>query len=128
MSEGLEQRKADLGDEVFDRLMRFVLLETIDHNWKEHLYAMDHLKHGIGLESYGQKDPRLRFKEEGFRMFVQTLARIQRDILRMFFRIQVELRDPNESVADQQMQGGGFCAESSCSASSSSTGRTSSAT
>ena len=108
VNEGLLKRKEEFGDEVFGRILRFVLLETIDHNWKEHLYAMDHLKHGIGLESYGQKDPRLRFKEEGFRLFVQTLARIQRDILRMFFRIQIELKDPEQAAAAQQMQAGGF--------------------
>ena len=102
-----DSRLQELGEDVGNRLLRFVLLETIDHNWKEHLYAMDHLKHGIGLESYGQKDPRLRFKEEGFRAFVAMIARIQRDTLGMFFRIQVELKDESD-VRDREMQAAGF--------------------
>ncbi len=90
VTEATKKRRQELGDEVIEQIFRFVLLETIDHNWKDHLYAMDHLKHGIGLESYGQKDPRLRFKEEGFRLFIGAVSRIRRDALRMFFRIQVE--------------------------------------
>ena len=65
----MQARQGEMG-EIFEHVLRFVLLDVIDRRWKDHLYAMDHLRHAIGLESYAQKDPRLRFKEEGYRLFI----------------------------------------------------------
>jgi preprotein translocase subunit SecA len=83
------QRRTDMG-EVFETVLRIVLLDVIDRRWKDHLYAMDHLRHAIGLESYAQKDPRLRFKEEGYRLFMMMNELIQSDVAKIFFRLQVQ--------------------------------------
>ena len=62
------EHKQALGD-FGEQALRFVLLETIDRRWTDHIDFMDQLRRGISLQSYGQKDPKLRFKEEGFRHF-----------------------------------------------------------
>jgi len=73
-------------------LMRYiekrVLLDMIDAQWKDHLFSMDRLKEGIGLRGYGQKDPLVEYKNEGFEMFVAMIDRIKTDTLSRLFRIQ----------------------------------------
>jgi preprotein translocase subunit SecA len=85
----IKARQTDMA-EVFEHVLRFVLLDVIDRRWKDHLYAMDHLRHAIGLESYAQKDPRLRFKEEGYRLFMMMNELIQGEVAKIFFRLQVQ--------------------------------------
>ena len=93
ITKALEARKAEMG-EVYDHVMRFVLLDVIDRRWKDHLYAMDHLRHAIGLEGYAQKDPRMRYKEEGYRLFNTMTELINHDVARLFFRLQVQAQPP----------------------------------
>ena len=94
----LEARKAEMG-EVYDHVMRFVLLDVIDRRWKDHLYAMDHLRHAIGLEGYAQKDPRMRYKEEGYRLFNTMTELINHEVARLFFRLQVQAQPPETEGA-----------------------------
>ena len=103
-------RKTDMG-EMFENVLRFVLLDTIDKRWKDHLYAMDHLRHAIGLEAYAQKDPRMRYKEEGFRLFQMMREIIRQDVLRIFFRLQLQVQPPADEDATntrQEFAAGGF--------------------
>ncbi len=93
----IKARQGDMG-EVFEHVLRFVLLDVIDRRWKDHLYAMDHLRHAIGLESYAQKDPRLRFKEEGYRLFMTMNELIQTDVAKIFFRLQVQKEAAREDA------------------------------
>ena len=65
---------------------RVILLSTLDELWKEHLYEMDHLKEGIGLRGYGQRDPLVEYKREGYIMFEQTIRQINRTTLKTLFR------------------------------------------
>ncbi len=67
---------------------RMILLQVIDSQWKDHLLEMDHLKEGIGLRGYGQKDPLIEYKKEGFGMFQSLLDRIEEDAVRYLFLIQ----------------------------------------
>ena len=67
---------------------RMILLQVIDSQWKDHLLEMDHLKEGIGLRGYGQKDPLIEYKKEGFEMFQSMLDRIEEDAVRYLFLIQ----------------------------------------
>jgi preprotein translocase subunit SecA len=64
---------------------RHILLQIIDHSWKDHLLAMDHLKDGIGLRAYGQKDPLVEYKRESFDMFGLMKERIENDAVRFLF-------------------------------------------
>jgi len=76
------------------------MLRVIDTHWKDHLLSMDNLKEGIGLRGYGQKDPLIEYKREGFDMFVAMMDRISSDVVSHLFRIQTVKQEP---VAVRQM-------------------------
>jgi len=61
------------------------MLQIVDTQWKDHLYSLDHLKEGIGLRGYGQRDPLVEYKKESFQMFEALLDRIDEEILRWIF-------------------------------------------
>src|SRR5213079_2097466 len=65
------------GDDDVRQLEKRVLLQAIDHHWKDHLLGMDHLKEGIGLRGYGQKDPLIEYKREGYDLFAGMMERIK---------------------------------------------------
>ncbi|MFO7816448.1 MAG: preprotein translocase subunit SecA [Thermodesulfobacteriota bacterium] len=107
----LESLKADSGD-YYHEIVRFFLLENLDRNWKEHLLNMDHLKEGIGLRGYGQKDPKQEYKREGFDLFQELLVRIKESTLRDLCRIRIkaapaEHEFKHEEQANLQYAGGG---------------------
>lgn len=85
----LEQLKQESGP-VYEDLLRYFLLEELDRGWKEHLRNMDHLRDGIGLRGYGQRDPKLEYKREGFKMFQDLLTRIREGAFRALTRVHVE--------------------------------------
>ncbi|MBN2200606.1 preprotein translocase subunit SecA [bacterium] len=89
------RRKREMvGPEMMAQLERFATLKTIDERWKEHLYEMDLLKEGIGLRAYGQKDPLIEYKQEGFRMFTDMLSQINREIVETVFKAQIRVEQP----------------------------------
>jgi len=88
------RKRQMLGDDLMAQLERFATLKTIDERWKEHLYEMDQLKEGIGLRAYGQKDPLLEYKQEGFRTFTEMLGRIDEEILEICFKAQIQTEAP----------------------------------
>ena len=67
---------------------RMIMLQIVDTQWKDHLYALDHLKEGIGLRGYGQRDPLVEYKKESFEMFQALMDRIDEEILRWIFLYQ----------------------------------------
>jgi len=77
-----------IGPEAFRELERYVMLQTVDGLWKDHLLSMDHLKEGIGLRGYAQQNPLLVYKKEGYEMFQEMIRRIQEQTLSILFRIQ----------------------------------------
>jgi preprotein translocase subunit SecA len=92
-----EEKEARFGAEPFRQLERFVMLQTVDARWKDHLLTMDHLKEGIGLRGYAQQNPLLIYKKEGFQAFQDMIERISEETLRILFR--VELAEPEQTVA-----------------------------
>ena len=74
-----------VGADLMRQYERHILLQIIDHAWKDHLLAMDHLKDGIGLRAYGQKDPLVEYKRESFDMFGLMKERIENDAVRFLF-------------------------------------------
>jgi preprotein translocase subunit SecA len=78
-------------------------LRAIDEKWREHLYEMDQLKEGINLRAYGQKDPLLEYKSEGFRMFEEMLGQIDEQIIETVFKTQVVEPPPVRRRMPQQM-------------------------
>jgi preprotein translocase subunit SecA len=86
--------KADeIGADQFQELERWVILQVIDKHWKDHLLAMDHLKEGIGLRGYGQKNPLNEYKREGFDLFMDMTERIKTDVVEFLFKAQVAPSD-----------------------------------
>ena len=80
---------------------RMIMLQIVDTQWKDHLYSLDHLKEGIGLRGYGQRDPLVEYKKESFAMFQALMDRIDEEILRWVFLYQpVPVRAPEAAAAD----------------------------
>ncbi len=79
----------------YQEILRYFLLDSLDRNWKEHLLNMDHLRDGIGLRGYGQKDPKQEYKREGFELFSELIYTIKENSMRDFshLRIEAEVKD-----------------------------------
>jgi preprotein translocase subunit SecA len=82
-------REAQVGTDMMRYLERMIFLQVVDGAWKDHLLAMDHLKEGIGLRGYGQKDPLIEYKREGFEMFEAMEARVAKDAIEYLMKVQV---------------------------------------
>jgi preprotein translocase subunit SecA len=85
----LSRLKQEAG-EYYLEILRFFLLESLDRVWKEHLLNMDHLKEGIGLRGYGQKDPKQEYKREGFELFQDMLYRIKENTLKALSHLRLQ--------------------------------------
>ena len=111
-------RKALLPDDVMLGFEKFVSLRTIDEKWKDHLYAMDQLREGINLRAYGQKNPLLEYKSEGFQMFQQMMADTTETTLQRLYRTEIRgmsdapqmpiSQDRNVKVHHDESTGMGF--------------------
>jgi len=83
------QKVEAIGPEVMASLEQMVMLQTIDTAWKDHLLSMDHLKEGIGLRGYGQRDPLREYQREGYEMFVELIERIKEQTVANLMRVQL---------------------------------------
>ncbi|MEL1223208.1 MAG: preprotein translocase subunit SecA [Candidatus Neomarinimicrobiota bacterium] len=83
-------RESLVPESVIRDFERFVILRTIDEKWKDHLYAMDQLREGINLRAYGQKNPLLEYKSEGFKMFQEMMADMNSVTIQRLFRTQIQ--------------------------------------
>ena len=99
----LEQLKADAGDQ-YEEVLRFFLLESLDRNWKEHLLQMDHLKQGIGLRGYGQRDPKREYKREGYELFEELLFRIKENVVRALCRLRIRKKEEVEGFRHKEQE------------------------
>jgi preprotein translocase subunit SecA len=95
-----EKKIADLKElgVDFSVIERRVLLSTVDRNWIDHIDAMDQLRKGIGLRAYGQVDPVISYKKEGFDMFDEMVERIQRTTISVLLKVRIEIRQPEPPV------------------------------
>lgn len=89
-------------EEQFHNIERTLFLKIIDHNWMQHISDMDILKEGIGLQAYGQRDPALEYKMQGFAMFEDMTDRIKRAIVKNMFAIRIE-RKPSEAEMEAEI-------------------------
>jgi len=88
-TDAYEQKENSLGADMMRHLERMVFLQIIDIKWKDHLYAMDNLREGIGLRAYGQRDPLVEYKREAFEMFSAMITGIEDEAVETIFRLQV---------------------------------------
>ncbi|MEM7588715.1 MAG: preprotein translocase subunit SecA [Myxococcota bacterium] len=96
-----QQRVQSIGQDRFNHLQRLWYLQTIDHNWREQLQAMDHLREGIHFRGYAQKDPKQEYKQEGFALFKNMMALIRSDVLERVF--QQEINDDSQQQAQRDL-------------------------
>ena len=88
------QEKEDVvGPDIMRQTERMIMLQVIDDQWKDHLLSMDHLKEGIGLRGYGQKDPLVEYKKESYVLFQDMMDRIEDEMVRYLFFLQVQRED-----------------------------------
>ena len=85
----LDHKKELVGSEVFEKFEKFVILRTIDEKWREHLAGMDQLREGINLRAYGQKNPLIEYKREGFGMFTESMVDTNAEMLKRIFRARI---------------------------------------
>lgn len=83
-----DDKESQVGSETLRQIEKYIMLQTLDYLWKDHLLSMDHLREGIGLRGYAQKDPLYEYKKEGFEMFSGMLYRCNEDICEKLFRVQ----------------------------------------
>jgi len=103
MTEAYEQKSEDIGSDM-RVIERQVMLQVVDTLWKEHLSSMDHLRQGIGLRAYAQKNPRQEYKRESFELFQQMLENIKLETIRFLSRVQVRSREEAEELERQQRE------------------------
>jgi preprotein translocase subunit SecA len=84
-----QKKDEEFGGTTLRYLEKVIMLQSVDHHWKDHLLGVDQLKEGIGLRGYGQKDPRIEYQKEAYQMFIEMLERIKRDTVEKLFAIQV---------------------------------------
>jgi len=89
-------QETEFGPELWPELLRWVMLKHVDNQWKDHLLGMDHLKEGIGLRGYGQREPLKEYQREGFELFEEMIERIKSETVRELYR--VKLARPEEAV------------------------------
>jgi preprotein translocase subunit SecA len=95
------EREGRHSPEVIRRFERDVMLHSVDTSWKDHLLALDHLKEGIGLRGYGQRDPLQEYKKESFDLFEMMRDRVQDDIIQKLFRFEPMTE---EQIAEQRIR------------------------
>ena len=97
-----EEKEAILGAETMRLHEKFVMLQVVDQQWKDHLLAIDHLKEGIGLRGYGQRDPLVEYKKESFELFTLMKERIEDQFVQWLFRLQPVVREAEGELAEAQ--------------------------
>jgi preprotein translocase subunit SecA len=97
-AEFYKQKEAENGPELMRYMERMFILSTLDQQWKDHLLSMDHLKEGIGLQGYAQKDPLKEYQKQGFELFADLVGRMKEESLRRLYRVQVQ-RESDQPVA-----------------------------
>ncbi len=96
------QKEKQIGAEAMRTYERIIMLNIIDAQWKDHLLSLDHLKQGIGLVGYGQKDPLVEYKKQSFDMFQEMLDRIDTSTIRSLFNLQVVAEQPPETLRQRR--------------------------
>jgi preprotein translocase subunit SecA len=84
-----QKKEEEFGEPTLRYLEKMIMLQSVDHHWKDHLLAIDQLKEGIGLRGYGQKDPRIEYQKEAYQMFLEMLERVKSDTIEKLFAIQI---------------------------------------
>ena len=99
-----DQRETEFTEPVMRQIEKIVMLQTLDALWKDHLLAMDHLKEGIGLRGYAQKNPLVEYQKEGFEMFEALMRVMGQDVVEKVFSVQVRREEDVQQIEQQQQR------------------------
>jgi preprotein translocase subunit SecA len=98
-----QKKEEEFGAPMLRYLEKVIMLQSIDHHWKDHLLAIDQMREGIGLRGYGQKDPLIEYQKEAYQMFLEMLDRIKKDTVEKLFAIQIaKERDVTEMKMEKK--------------------------
>ncbi len=100
----LKKKEEEYGKPLMDYLMKVIMLQSIDSHWKDHLLSMDHLKEGIGLRGYGQKDPVREYQKEGYEMFMEMIHRIKEDTIEKLCIVRIQREEEVEEIREEASQ------------------------
>ncbi len=110
IEESYKRKEEKYGNELIAQIERFAMLTVIDDKWKEHLREMDDLKEGINFRAYGQKDPLIEYKRDGFEIFVQMLEDISKEVINFVFKFTIQgeqkeqIQPRQRPLASQRLQ------------------------
>ena len=99
-----DEKVGVVGEGTMRRFEKQVLLQVLDHQWKEHLAAMDYLRQGIHLRGYAQKNPKQEYKREAFELFTSMLDQIKRESVRVLTAVQVPSKEEIEAQEEARRQ------------------------
>ncbi len=102
--EAYDRKEEDVTPQLMRELEKFVMLQAVDNQWKDHLLSMDHLKDGIGLRGYGQRDPLKEYQKEGFDLFLDMSARIKEETVRTMLLVKIAREEDMEELAPAREQ------------------------
>ncbi len=102
--EAYTKREKDVGCELILRIFRHIFLEELDRGWVDHLTDMDHLRDGIGLRGYGQKDPKQEYKKEGYNLFVDMLATTSSTVVTKLFNVSVQKPEDEAEIEQADLE------------------------
>ena len=97
----MAEKAANFGPEVMRMAEKSLLLQLLDQSWKDHLLSLDHLRHGIGLRAYGQRDPLNEYKREAFEMFEEMLRRLRESVTGVLSHIEVRVERPEQAIVQR---------------------------
>jgi len=102
-----EEKEREIGEDLMRQLERVILLHTLDSRWKDHLYAMDSLKEGVGLRGYGQRDPLVEYKREAYNMFEDLIQRVKEEVSELIFKVQISKKPSLKRTSPEPVLVGG---------------------
>src|SRR6202171_1483077 len=101
-----EEKLELVGPQVFHKFERTLMLQTVDQHWREHLAALDHLRQGIHLRGYAQKNPKQEYKREAFELFAAMLDSVKQEVTRVVMNVQIQSPEQLEEAAEQYEEKG----------------------
>jgi preprotein translocase subunit SecA len=101
VEQAYKQKEEMVGDSVLRQFEKAIMLQSLDQHWKDHLAAMDHLRQGIHLRGYAQKNPKQEYKRESFELFSEMLENLKVDVVGILSKVQVRAEEDVEKVEEQ---------------------------
>ena len=101
VDQAYKQKEQQVGDSVLRQFEKAIMLQSLDQHWKDHLAAMDHLRQGIHLRGYAQKNPKQEYKRESFELFSEMLENLKVDVVSILSKVQVRAEEDVEKVEEQ---------------------------